>query len=118
MTTCGNESVGRIVGAGKGTVREHITVEVIAYESDNNNNWDVIEKFAEYIGNRGDIWYATNIEIYNYAKAYESLITSYDRKIIYNPSAIDIWVFVDGKTLLVKSGKTFYQTKIIDVKNS
>ena len=89
-----------------------------SYESDNNNNWEVIEKFAEYIGNRGDIWYATNIEIYNYAKAYESLITSYDRKIIYNPSAIDIWVFVDGKTLLVKSGKTFYQTKIIDVKNS
>ena len=31
MTARGNESVCRIVGAGKGTVREHITIEVIAY---------------------------------------------------------------------------------------
>ena len=31
MTACGNESVGRIVIAGKETVREHITVKVIAY---------------------------------------------------------------------------------------
>ena len=31
MTAGRNESVGRIVGAGQGTVREHITVEVIAY---------------------------------------------------------------------------------------
>ena len=52
----------------------------------------MIEKFAEYIGNRDDIWYATNMEIYNYVKAYESLQTSVDKKIIYNPSAIDVWV--------------------------
>ena len=31
MTARRNESVGRIVGAGKRTVREHIAVEVIAY---------------------------------------------------------------------------------------
>ena len=31
MTACGNESVGRIVIAGKETVREHITVKVIRY---------------------------------------------------------------------------------------
>ena len=31
MTARRNESVRRIVGAGKGTVREHIAVEVIAY---------------------------------------------------------------------------------------
>lgn len=37
-----------------------------SYEFDNNDNWDVIENLAEYIGGREDIWYATNIEIYNY----------------------------------------------------
>ncbi len=31
MTTCRNESVSGIVGAGKGIVREHITVKVVAY---------------------------------------------------------------------------------------
>lgn len=63
-----------------------------SYEFDNNDNWDVIEKFAEYIGKRDDIWYATNMEIYNYVKAYESLQTSVDKKIISNPSATDVWV--------------------------
>lgn len=31
MTACGNEPVSRIIGAGEGTVREHISVKVIAY---------------------------------------------------------------------------------------
>lgn len=80
-----------------------------SYEFNNDNNWNVIEEFAQYIGNRDDIWYATNIEIYNYVKAYESLITSYDRSIIHNPSAMDVWVYIDGKTLMIKSGETLYR---------
>ena len=31
MTACKNQSVCRIVGAGKGTVRQHIAVKVITY---------------------------------------------------------------------------------------
>lgn len=80
-----------------------------SFEFNNDNNWNVIEEFAKYIGNRDDIWYATNIEIYNYVKAYESLIVSYDQKIIYNPSATDVWVYTDGETLLIKSGDTLYR---------
>lgn len=34
-----------------------------SYEFDNHDNWDVIEKFCAYMGNRNDIWYATNLEI-------------------------------------------------------
>ena len=41
-----------------------------SYEFDNDNNWKVIEEFAKYAGNHSDIWYATNIEIYKYVKAY------------------------------------------------
>jgi len=79
-----------------------------SYEFDNNNNWNVIEEFAKYVGNRDDIWYATNIEIYDYVKAYESLQTSYDKTIIYNPSAIDVWIYINGETHVVKSGKTLF----------
>lgn len=50
------------------------------YEFDNDNNWEVIERFAQYAGGRDGIWYATNIEIYDYVKAYKSLQTSYDKK--------------------------------------
>ena len=57
-----------------------------SYEFDVNDNWNVIEEFAEYMGNRDDIWYATNIEIYNYITAYKQLIFSGNGKKVYNPT--------------------------------
>ena len=77
-----------------------------SYEFDNNDNWDVIERFAEYAGGRDNIWYATNIEVYDYVMAYKSLKTSYDQKIIHNPSALDVWFELDKEVYCVKAGET------------
>lgn len=79
-----------------------------SYEFDDKDNWNVIEEFAEYIGGRDDIWYATNIEIYDYIKAYESLQTSVDKTIVHNPSAIDVWVLIGDDTYAIKGGETLY----------
>lgn len=79
-----------------------------SYEFDNNDNWDVIEEFSEYVGGRDDIWYATNIEIYDYVKAYESLQTSVDKSIIHNPTAMDVWFMQGGETHCVRAGETLY----------
>lgn len=79
-----------------------------SYEFDNNDNWDIIEKFSEYIGGRDDIWYATNIEVYDYIKAYENLQTSVDKTVIYNPSVIDVWFLKGGQSYCVKGGETLY----------
>ena len=77
-----------------------------SYEFDDRDNWNVIEEFAKYIGGREDVWYATNIEIYDYVKAYEALQVSVDRTLVHNPTAIDVW-FVEGKTTYcVKAGET------------
>ncbi len=76
-----------------------------SYEFHDNNNWNVIEEFAKYIGNREDIWYATNIEIYKYVKAFESLQFSANAKKVYNPSAIDVYINYFDKEILIKSGK-------------
>lgn len=77
-----------------------------SHEFDMNNNWDVIEKFAEYAGGHDHIWYATNIEIYDYVKAYERLQTSYDKKTIYNPSVTDVWVQIGENVHHIKAGET------------
>ena len=77
-----------------------------SYEFDNNENWEVIEEFAEYIGGRDNVWYATNIEVYDYIKAYESLQTSVDKKIVHNPSAIDVWFSDNRNTYCVEAGQT------------
>ncbi len=77
-----------------------------SYEFDDNDNWSIIENFAERMGGREDIWYATNIEIYDYVKAYNNLQTSFDKKIVHNPNAIDIWFEADGETVCLGSGET------------
>ena len=77
-----------------------------SFEFDTNDNWDVIERFAEYAGGHEHIWYATNIEIYDYVKAYEALQTSYDKRTVHNPSAIDVWFEHRGKMCCVKAGET------------
>lgn len=63
-----------------------------SYEFDDNDNWNVIEKFAEKMGGHDDIWYATNMEIYEYVKAYESLDFSADGRFVTNPTLIDVYI--------------------------
>ncbi len=77
-----------------------------AYEFDDKDNWNIIEKFAEYMGGHENIWYATNIEIYNYVKAYESLVFSADCTTVHNPSSIDVWGDVCGEAVCIKAGET------------
>ena len=71
-----------------------------------DQNWNVIEEFAEYLGNRKDIWYATIGEICEYTQAYKALQFSADGTLVYNPSAIDIYMSRFGKKYIVHSGET------------
>jgi peptidoglycan/xylan/chitin deacetylase (PgdA/CDA1 family) len=77
-----------------------------SYEFDGANNWEVIEKFAEYIGNREEIWYATNGEIYEDVTAFDRLDFSTDGSFIYNPSAIDLYLSYKDKQIIVPAGQT------------
>lgn len=76
-----------------------------SYEFDDKDNWDVIERFAAFVGSKEDIWYATNIEIYDYVRAYEALRVSVDGNRVENPTAIDVWFLHKGKTYCVKAGE-------------
>ena len=69
------------------------------------NNWDKIEKFCQMVGGRDDIWYATNIEIYDYITAQRSLVISADNTMIYNPSALRVWFTADGEVMSVAPGE-------------
>lgn len=77
-----------------------------SYEFERDDNWEVIEEFAEYIGKREDIWYATNIEIYDYMKAFGQLIFSADGRQAWNPTAIDLYLKYNGRNYCIKSNET------------
>ncbi len=76
-----------------------------SFEFDRKNNWDRIEEICSRLAGRSDIWYATNIEIYDYVKAYESLVISADGTRIYNPTLIKVWFDIDGKLYSLSAGE-------------
>lgn len=76
-----------------------------SYEFDTHDNWNHIEQICERIAFQNNIWYATNMEIYNYVTAYNSLIYSADGTKVYNPSLYTIWFDVDRKLYSVQPGE-------------
>jgi hypothetical protein len=76
-----------------------------SYEFEGNNNWHVIEEFCEFMANREEIWYATNIEIFEYIEAYKKLVVSADGTMIYNPTSVTIYFSLLGKNYKVEPGE-------------
>jgi len=77
-----------------------------SYEFNDKDNWSVIERFAEKMSGKDDIWYATNGEIYDYVEAFDRLVFSVDLSYVQNPTAIDVYINVLGKEIIVPAGKT------------
>lgn len=77
-----------------------------SYEFDRDNSWELIEGFCKYIGGRDDIWYATNIEIVDYMNAAKNLKYTASADMVYNPSAIPVWISVDGEKYKIEPGAT------------
>lgn len=72
-----------------------------------NNSWEHAEKFCEMLGGNDSVWYATNIEVYDYVKAYEKLIWSADAKRVYNPTVKELFFSVGtDRPVSVKPGET------------
>ena len=83
-----------------------------SYEFNNDNNWDRLDKIGQVLGGHDDVYYATNIEIYDYVKAYESLVYSADSSIVYNPTLKTLWFVRDGgEPMCIKSGETLVLKK-------
>lgn len=77
-----------------------------SYEFGDDNNWDLIENFAARVSGREDVWYATNIEIYDYVRAFDSLRFSADGRTVYNPSATDVYLDHFGNKVHIAPAKT------------
>ena len=68
--------------------------------------WDMMEEFCEHASKMEGVWFATNIEIYDYITATKRIEISQDRKMFFNPSAISVWANVDGQVVQLKPGVT------------
>jgi peptidoglycan/xylan/chitin deacetylase (PgdA/CDA1 family) len=77
-----------------------------SYEFVRDNNFEIIEKFSKKIGNKSDIWYATNIEIVDYLERAKRIQVSVNGDFAYNPSFESVWIEVDGRSIELKGGVT------------
>lgn len=75
-----------------------------SYEFADQGNWDELERFGELISGHEEIWYATNAEIASYMQAVQRLRFSADCRLVHNPSAVPVWVQVDGEAQVVEPG--------------
>lgn len=80
-----------------------------SYEFVNEDNFDKMESFLEKAAGREEVWYATNIEIYDYITAVRSLKVSMDKKFIFNPTCTTVCISVDDKAVDIKPGNNILQ---------
>jgi len=77
-----------------------------SYEFERKNNWELIEDFCAKVSGLDNVWYATNIEIYDYLEAQKNLKITVDEKIISNTSVIPVWIERNGETIKIGAGET------------
>lgn len=77
-----------------------------SFEFNNDNNWELMERICEKLAGNDEIWYATNIEIYDYVQAYKRLVYSADGHMIYNPTLYTVHIDADGTEYVIHSGET------------
>lgn len=77
-----------------------------SFEFERNNNWEQLESICEILAHKEDIWYATNMEIYEYVTAFEALVFSADGSKVYNPTLKELWFDNDRTLYCIKPGET------------
>lgn len=81
-----------------------------SYEFDREkglDSWAFIESFLRRASmHKDEVWFATNGQVIDYINAYKALKFSCDGELVYNPSALSVWVEVRGKTYEVKPDQT------------
>ena len=66
-----------------------------------------MEQILQKLAGNDKIWYATNLEIYNYMMAQQRLQISADETMLYNPSDIDVWAEKDKTQIIhIPAGDT------------
>lgn len=79
-----------------------------SFEFDRENTWGEMEELCRQLSGHEDIWYASNIQIKDYICAVRKLVYSADQSMIYNPTAVKVYVEHNDSLFTILPGETFY----------
>lgn len=78
-----------------------------SHEFKTEEDWAHMENVLKTVSGSEKIWYATNIEIYNYMMAQQMLQISADETMFYNPTATTVFVERNKKEIIeIPAGTT------------
>lgn len=76
------------------------------YEMRSVDDFNKVERLVKLFLGRDDIWYPTSIEFFEYKKAFDDLVFGVEREFVKNIACIPVWIYVNGKTVMVPPGET------------
>ena len=77
-----------------------------SFEFDRQNTWEIIEAFCAKVSGKDDVWYATNLQIKRYFCALRGLVFNAAQTMVYNPSAVSVWLESGGRVMQAAPGRT------------
>jgi len=77
-----------------------------AYEFGRRDDWAGIERLFKPLSGHKDVFYCTNIELFDYDDARKRLVVAANRQTVFNPSATAVSVVADGRLIDVMPGET------------
>jgi peptidoglycan-N-acetylglucosamine deacetylase len=76
-----------------------------AFEFFDKDDWAGIERVFKPLSGHADVWYCTNIELFDYEEARKRVQIAANRRTVFNPSALTVTLNVDGKLVDVPAGQ-------------
>ncbi len=77
-----------------------------AFEFHDRKDWASLERIFKPLSGKPDVWYCTNIELFDYEEARKRMVIAANRATAFNPSALSVTLNVDGELVDVPGGKT------------
>ena len=74
-----------------------------SYECYEGQCFDTLDTLCALMGGADNIWYATNMEVYDYLHAWRTLQCSVDLGAVKNRSGIPLWITGNGKLHRIES---------------
>lgn len=76
------------------------------FEFHDRNDWAALERIYKPLSGKPDVWYCTNIELFDYEDARQRIVIAANLATAYNPSGLPVWLSVDGKLVETPAGRT------------
>jgi peptidoglycan/xylan/chitin deacetylase (PgdA/CDA1 family) len=77
-----------------------------SYEFQNANDWSAADRIFKPLSSHADVWYCTNIELFDYDAARQRIAIAANRRSAFNPSALPVTLLVDGRPVEIPPGVT------------